>query len=150
MSVRKRISVRCLQDPTSVKQVFGTVLLMVRICRYLRPALSWVRGRIERDLHDLQEIEFNMDDYAQNLRETEPKTQCNGAAYPTSTSTALPNVHPESEIRERQDGFSRKTTVREADVSIHFDGFRLIGFLLMRNNVATLRPQSGLCCSHWD
>ncbi|SJL10596.1 uncharacterized protein ARMOST_13984 [Armillaria ostoyae] len=101
---------------------------MVRICRYLRPALSWVRGRIERDLHVLQEIEFNMDDYAQNLRETEPKTQCNGAAYPTSTSTALPNAHPESEIRERQDGFSRETTVREADPL--FDPSRVYAVLI--------------------
>ncbi len=70
-------------------------------------------------IHVLQELEFNMDGVVHDLRETEPKTRCNGVAHPTLTSTALPNTHPESEIRERQDGFSRETTLWEADVSIH-------------------------------
>ncbi len=117
--VRQRMSFLCIQDPTSVNQVFGIVFLTARVCRYLRPALSWVRGQIEQDLHVLQELEFNMDGVVHDLRETEPKTRCNGVAHPTLTSTALPNTHPESEIRERQDGFSRETTLREADVSIH-------------------------------
>ncbi|PBK90855.1 hypothetical protein ARMGADRAFT_1082580 [Armillaria gallica] len=103
---------------------------MAHICRYLLPALSWVRGQIEQDLHVLQELESDMDGIVHDLRETEPKTRCNCAAHPTLTSTALPNTHPESEMRERQDGFSRETTLREADPWPLLDPSRIYAVLI--------------------